>query len=306
MVGANHATTNSTKKKIYISRRQKKDLKREYKVKLRQLKRDARDSKRRINKLEQRQQKQSKSISAKLKERDKAISDRTKINRNKRKQANNVVDFIGYEKMFKDGICEVEEGVFSQTISFPDISYQSAREESQKDIFKTMCAIYDYFDPSVSLQFSVVNKQLRNDEIGNREFFKENLQKTEQGKEDAKIFNKILNKKMKEGISNIKRNRYLTYSVAAPNVDSAIPLLARIRTDISGFFAKIGCNIEVLDGYQRLQLIHETLNPEQPFSFSYDTDISLHGNCTTKDFVAPSAIDFKPDGENSCYRSDSK
>ena len=113
-------------------------MKREYKAQLRQLKGEARESKREVNRLEKKQRSQSKSISAKLKERDKAISDRTKINRNKRKNANNIVDYIGYEKMFRDGICEVEEGVFSQTVSFPDISYQSAREDSQKDIFNRM------------------------------------------------------------------------------------------------------------------------------------------------------------------------
>ena len=306
LVGVNPAEQRTPKKKVYLSRKQKKQLKREYKAQLRQLKGEARENKREVNRLEKKQRNQSKSISAKLKERDKAISDRTKINRNKRKNANNIVDYIGYEKMFRDGICEVEEGVFSQTVSFPDISYQSAREDSQKDIFKTMCAIYDYFDPSVSLQFSVVNTQLRTDEIGTREFFKENNQKTEQGREDARLFNKILNQKMKEGISNIKRNRYLTYSVAAPNVDSAMPLLARIRTDISGFFAKIGCNIEIIDGYNRLKLLFETLNPEEPFCFNYDTDISLHGAYTTKDAIAPSALDFKPDGENSCFKADSK
>lgn len=37
--------------------------------------------------------------------------------------------------MYPDGIAQVEEGLFSQTMAFEDISYQSAREESQRAIF---------------------------------------------------------------------------------------------------------------------------------------------------------------------------
>ena len=44
-------------------------------------------------------------------------------------------------------------------------------------------------------------------------------------------YNRILNDKMREGVSNLKRQRYLTFTTKADDIDSAIPKLARMRND---------------------------------------------------------------------------
>ena len=44
-----------------------------------------------------------------------------------RRASKGVVSYIGYDAIYKDGIAQVEEGLFSQTIEFSDVSYQSAR-----------------------------------------------------------------------------------------------------------------------------------------------------------------------------------
>lgn len=306
LVGANHFDTDSKSNKIFITKRQKKQLKKQYKTKLREIKKGMKDDGRQLRKVEKLQRLQGKSITDQLKARDKSLSKITKNIKRKRRNANNIVDYIGYENMFRDGICEVEEGIFSQTLKFPDISYQSSREDFQKDVFRIMCAIYNYFGPNVSVQFSVINSKLRSEEIGTRKFFNEDKQGTIQGQKDAILFNKILNQKMKEGISNIKRNRYLTFSVAAQDVDAAMPLLARIRNDVSGYLSKIGCTPEPLDGYERLKIIHDIMNPDKPFVFDYDRDLTVGSFYTTKDAIAPSAFDFAPMNKNDCFKIEEK
>lgn len=292
----------SNRKKIHLTRKQKKQLNQKLKEMKKIIKNNDKAIQKEINKREKIQKTHTKSISQQLKERDKAISDKSLKFRNKRKKSKDVISYIGYERMFMDGICEVEPGIYSVTLEFSDISYQSARVDTQKDTFKTMCAIYDYFPPSVSIQFSVVNTQLRYDQIGSRQFFNVEAQETDTQKEDAKIFNKVLNDKMKEGISNIKRHRYITYCISAPSVELAVPRLAKIRTDITAFFSKIGCNIRQLNGKERLKTIHDLYNPETPFDFDYNKDITLIGGRTTKDAVAPMAINFAPKGSDSCYK----
>lgn len=306
IVGASHFNDESKANKIFITKRQKKQLKKQYKAKLHDLKKGMKDDGRQLRKVEKLQRLQGKSITEQLKARDRSLSKITKNIKRKRRNANNVVDFIGYENMFRDGICEVEKGIFSQTLKFPDISYQSSREDFQKDVFRIMCAIYNYFGPNVSVQFSVINSKLRSEEIGTRKFFNEEEQSTLQGKKDAILFNKILNQKMKEGISNIKRNRYLTFSVAAQDVDAVMPLLARIRNDVSGYLSKIGCTPEPLDGYERLKVIHDIMNPDKPFVFDYDRDLTVGSFYTTKDAVSPSAFDFAPMHKNDCFKIDEK
>lgn len=292
--------------KIKLKRKEKRAIKRELKAQMRGIENELNKNKKEYKEIQKKQKKQKKSISKQLKERDRAISDKTRNNRAKRQKTNNLVDYIPYTRMFKNGICEVEEGIFSQTIEFSDISYQSAREDHQTDIFDTICDIYNYFDTSVSLQFNVVNTKIPDEIIGKREFYTIDEQKTDVGKKDAKLFNSILNHKMKEGISNLKRRRFITYTISSDSLDNALHTFARIRTDIIAYLTKISCKVHVLNGEERLKLIQDIIKPEASFDFSYDKCISLSSGLNTKDFICPSAIDFKPDGDNTCFRSDDK
>ena len=73
--------------------------------------------------------------------------------------------------MYPDGIAQVEEGLFSQTMAFEDISYQSAREESQRAIFSGWCQLFDYFGADSCVQLTVVNRPIPAEEIGTNRFF---------------------------------------------------------------------------------------------------------------------------------------
>ena len=69
------------------------------------------------------------SVKSQLKDRDKELTSKTADARRKREGAKDVVNYIGYNRMYQDGICEVEEGLFSSSIAFGDTSYHSVRDE---------------------------------------------------------------------------------------------------------------------------------------------------------------------------------
>ena len=281
-----------------LSSKELKDAKREFKSFIAKIKREKKAEKKITKK---------KTIAQQLKERDKELTKKTRAKREARCHAKDVLSYIGYNRMYKDGICELEDGLYSQTLAFPDISYQSAREDRQKDVFNIWSGMMDYFGAETLVQIGVVNTPLLREDIGNRNFFDiEDKNDDDIAAKDAKVFNSILNDKMREGVSNIHRERYITYSIAAPSVDAAVPTLARIRNDISSELQKIGCSATQLDGESRLQLVHSLLCPEQRLSFSYDEDINLTSGLTTKDCIAPSVLDFKPEGDMSCFKSDGK
>lgn len=292
--------------RIVMTRKDKRAAKREFKQALKEAKRQGRSAKSDIRKQTKAQKKKKKTIAQQLKERDKELSGRTGRQRAKRRRAKDVTDYIGYERMFKDGMCEVEEGLYSETIEFSDISYQSAREDAQKEVFSAMCGLLDYFGAETLIEYNVINTPILKEQIGNRKFFDPSKQDNADSARDAETFNDILNTKMREGVSNIRRLRYLTYSTAAPSPDYAVPLLSRMRIDASGMLTKIGCDVHKLDGKERLRVIHSQLRPDQPFMFDYDNDISLKTAQTTKDCIAPNVIDFKPDGECSYFTTEGK
>ena len=61
----------------------------------------------------------------------------------------------------------------------------------------------------------------------------------------------------------------------------------------------------LMNGTQRLSVIHSLLNPYKPFYFDYQKDISAKRVQTTKDCIAPTQIDWRPDGMfNDCFKLD--
>lgn len=249
--------------------------------------------------------KRYKSVKSQLKDRDKELSAKTEGFRRKRESAKSVVEYIGYNKMYQDGICEVEEGLFSASLAFDDTSYHSVRDEQQKAMFSALTRLYDQFGPNTLVQMSVINTPLLREEVGNRQFFDVNHQDNDAARHDAAVFNDILNDKIREGVSNIRRNRYLTYAVSAETADEAARQLSRIETECSRILNSMGSRAHLMNGTQRLSVVHSLLNPYKPFYFDYQRDISAKRVQTTKDCIAPTQIDFKPDGVlNDCFKLD--
>lgn len=137
---------------------------RERRAALRELRRARRDAQEAIRASKRESAKASadaarryKSVAQQLRDRDKALSDRTRRQRAARARARDVYGAIGFDRMFRDGICEVEEGLYSETMRFTDVSYQSAREDSQTGTWKSMCSLLDWFGASNLVQYTITN-----------------------------------------------------------------------------------------------------------------------------------------------------
>ncbi|MDD5925518.1 VirB4-like conjugal transfer ATPase, CD1110 family [Ellagibacter isourolithinifaciens] len=216
------------------------------------------------------------------------------------RRAKDASSCIGYDLLFEDGICQVAPGIYSQTVEFSDISYQSAREDTQNSIFAAMRGLYNTFRSDSHIQLTVSNVPIPIEIIGNKVFF-------EQGQLGCDTlvseYNRILNDKMREGCSNLKRHRYLSYSVEAASLDAAVPKLARIRNDVIQTLNGVRCEARSLDGTERLEAINEQTRPGRKLLFSWD-NLSPKSPCRTKDFVTPAYYDFHPDGRNDCFESE--
>ena len=197
--------------------------------------------------------------------------------RRERDRSREMAAYVGYDAMYRDGIAQVMPGVFSQTVEFSDISYQSARKEARETAFTVMSSLFNYFPADSHVQLQVVNAPIPADEVGRKVFFEPGERATAGL---AAEYNRILNEKMREGVSNLVRHRYLTYAVGADDVDAAVPKLARIR-----------CSSRALDGAERLELLQGQLRPGSRFEFSWDK-LSPTSGARTKDFVMPSTLDF--------------
>lgn len=218
-----------------------------------------------------------------------------------RRAAKDVYRLIGFDALYADGIAQVEPGLFSQTVSFGDISYQSMGDESQKSVCRQMRKLYDGLTPDVGLQLVLFNRPLTKGEMSNRRFF---------GRVEgpaapyAAEYSRILNDKMAEGVSNIMRERYLTFSVSADTVEESVPKLARLRSMADGVLSGMRSGTRVLRGEERLQLIRSMTRPgRERAEFGYD-DLGVTRGITAKDLACPDTMEFKPGGSASCFTSD--
>ena len=217
-----------------------------------------------------------------------------------RNSAKRQLDYIGYDAMYKNGIAQVEEGLFSQTVEFSDISYQSARRDAQENIFSVLSSLYNYFNAEASVQLSIANTPIPADVIGSKRFFR-HVADVDDGLVDE--YNRILNDKLREGVSNLERHRYLTYMVGADDVDAATPKLARIRADVCQTLARIRCDARPIDGEERLRAMDSIVRPKKRFEFSWDK-LSQFRGLRTKNLIAPNLMDFAPEGRADCFESD--
>ena len=217
-----------------------------------------------------------------------------------RNSAKRQLDYIGYDAMYKNGIAQVEEGLFSQTVEFSDISYQSARRDAQENIFSVLSSLYNYFNADTSVQLSIANTPIPANVIGSKRFFR-HVADVDDGLVDE--YNRILNDKLREGVSNLERHRYLTYMVGADDVDAAMPKLARIRADVCQTLARIRCDARPIDGEERLCAMDSIVRPKKRFEFSWDK-LSQFRGLRTKNLIAPNLMDFAPEGRADCFESD--
>lgn len=191
--------------------------------------------------------------------------------------------------MFEDGVCEVVAGIlYSKTIKFSDINYQIARREEQIDIFSKYCEALNYFDPSIGVQISIVNRSIDKQEFQEKMYIKMREDHLDEFREE---YNDMLHEKALQGQNSILREKYLTFSSFAPDHESAIQYLSRIETDIYNNFKALGCDMKTLSGAERLELFYNTYNPGKD-NFDFKFDYLVRSDLKTKDFIAPDSFDF--------------
>lgn len=240
------------------------------------------------------------SVDRRLREQDRQLASVSAASRKRRHEAKDVYNAIGFESMWEDGISEVEQGLFSETLSFSDISYQSARKEVREAIFSTWCQLFDSFGADSAVQLSIVNTALPADEIGSRLFFDESDPIC--GRFAAE-YNQILNDKMREGVSNLVRSRFLSFAVGAKDVETAALRLARLRSDVMQTLQRMHCEVIRLDGKKRLQAINDLLRPGKKTEIKWEL-LGPGSGLRAKDLICPSCIETKPEGSSTKIRID--
>ena len=196
-------------------------------------------------------------------------------------------DSIPYLQIRVDGICQVTPTHYTKTIQFRDINYQLSDNEDKQAIFDGWCDFLNYFDSSIKFQFSFVNLTAL------RESFVRAIPlRSDQFESIQRELSKIIQEQQAKGNNGIVKTKYLTFGIDADNIRSAKPRLERIETDILNNFKRLGVSAEVLNGQERLRVLHDILRMDTPEPFAFRWEDLPRSGLSTKDYIAPSSFLF--------------
>ena len=195
-------------------------------------------------------------------------------------------DTVDIKVMYKDGICELEDGKFSKMIQFYDINYQLAQNEDKQYIFEGYCDFLNYFDSTVEFQLYFLNKKTAlTDQIHSLKI---------KGKNDGfnvirEEYSDMLTNQLAKGNNGIVKTKYIVFSIKAENYDAAKVRLERIETDILNNFKVLGANARPLTGAERVKITAEILNDKCP---DFEWKDLVKKGVSVKDLIAPSSFNF--------------
>ena len=196
---------------------------------------------------------------------------------------------IPFERMFQDGICRSGKDYYSETIQFQDINYQLAQQEDKTAIFDEWCGFLNFFDSSVHFELSFMN--LSTDAASFEKSIR--IPEKQDGFDDVREeYTRMLRTQLAQGNNGLTKTKYLTFGIHAESMKQAKPRLIHIQTDLLNNFRRLGVMAKVLDGKERLRLMHDMFHMGDHDRFFFEWEWLPESGLSVKDFIAPTSFAF--------------
>lgn len=196
---------------------------------------------------------------------------------------------IPFQRMFPDGICRVSDNYYTKTIQFQDINYQLAQKEDKAAIFDEWCGFLNFFDSSIHFELSFMNM------VTDADAFEKStripLRKDSFDPIRAE-YSQMLKAQLERGNNGLTKTKYITFGIEAESFKHARPRLEHVQTDLLNNFRRLGAAAKVLDGKERLQLMHSMFHMGDKEKFFFDWKWLPESGLSVKDFIAPSSFSF--------------
>ena len=191
--------------------------------------------------------------------------------------------------MFPDGICRVTDRYYTKTIQFQDINYQLAQQEDKTAIFEEWCSFLNFFDSSIHFELSFMNMSTDADA------FEKSIRIPYQndGFDDVRAeYGMMLRQQLQKGNNGLTKTKYLTFGIEANSMKQAKPRLDHIEVDLMNNFHRLGVAAKLLDGKERLRLMHSMFHMGDQEKFRFDWKWLPKSGLSVKDYIAPTSFAF--------------
>ncbi len=196
---------------------------------------------------------------------------------------------IPFQRMFPDGICRVTDNYYTKTIQFQDINYQLAQQEDQTAIFEEWCSFLNFFDSSIRFELSFMN--MATDASNFEKMVRIPYQKDHFNPVRTE-YSTMLRRQLAQGNNGLTKTKYLTFGIEAESMKQAKPRLNHIEIDLMNNFKRLGVRAKLLNGKERLHLMHDMFHMGDHDRFNFDWKWLPESGLSVKDFIAPTGFAF--------------
>jgi len=163
------------------------------------------------------------------------------------------------------GIFEVAKNRYSKSYRFQDINYVTTNEEEQINVFERYCKFLNSLDCNFKITINNKNKNM----VDLRELVL--LSYKEDGFDNfRKIYNDIIEDKIREGRQGIEQERYLTLTIERKNFEEAKAQFATLEATVHKAFIELGADIVPLSGNERLKVLYDYYHLGNEGQFQFD------------------------------------
>jgi hypothetical protein len=197
---------------------------------------------------------------------------------------------IPYREMYRDGMCRVNDRLYTKSIAFGDLNYHLAQPDDKTTIFEGYGDFLNYFDSSLGGQISCVKLPKNIEEMNSL------IQTPVVSEENAAIgaeFSGFLHGQQSKGNNGMAIAKFVTFAVEADNFKAAKLRAERVETDILNNFKTLGAPARPLNGSERLEIMHGIFHPDGAEKFRFDWKDRVMAGLSTKDYIAPTSFDFR-------------
>lgn len=181
------------------------------------------------------------------------------------KAPKSIQETIEILKVAENGIFEVSKGRYSKCYLFQDLNYTTTNEEEQIEIFEHYCKFLNSLDCVFKITINNKNKDM----INLRDVVLLGYQYDEFDR-FRKIYNDIIEEKIREGRQGIEQEKYLTLTIERKNFEEAKAQFATLEATIQKAFAELGTTIRALNGNERLKVLHDFYHLGNEDDFDFD------------------------------------
>ena len=196
---------------------------------------------------------------------------------------------IPFQRMFPDGICRVSDRYYTKTIQYQDINYQLAQQEDKTAIFEEWCSFLNFFDSSIHFELSFMNMAT------DAEVFEKNIRiplRNDHFNSVRSEYSQMLKTQLAQGNNGLTKTKYITFGIEAESMRAAKPRLDHVQTNLMNNFKRLGVVAKVLNGKDRLQLMHAMFHMGDNDRFYFDWNWLAGSGLSVKDFIAPISFSF--------------